>query len=145
MADIRAVLVQFILDYLKAKDVVAKQIIAVKHNEQGVDAVVEGVLNTRFVLAMPELTDEQLKRLTGFKDRHVVLVTANTQKNLDFLINKWDELVQFPHLSVHFVNPNSNTERRWTVFPATHDRITERSSLRKGLESLFSTVEEWKE
>ncbi len=121
----------------------AKQITAITQDRQDADVVVEGTLKNQYIFVHPELAD--LSRLDALKDKHVIIVTANTQENVEFLISHWEELVQYPHVCVYFVNPNSSLDKRWVIFPATHDKITERKALRKGLESLFSTVEPWKE
>lgn len=63
----------------------------------------------------------------------------NSRENLDFLVDNWEEFLQ-ENLSVLFVNPSF--AQHWKVNPLLHDRITEQTSLRKGLESLFSQVPE---
>jgi hypothetical protein len=143
MAEAKAVLTEWILNYVKSRDAMTKQITAIKQNEQDADVVVEGTLKTQFVIVQPLLTD--LSKLSELKEKHVVLVTTNTKENAEFLISNWPELVKYPHLSVYFVNPNSSMDKRWVIFPATHDKITERKALRKGIESLYATVDEWKE
>lgn len=142
MKEVKQILTDWIVEYLKSKDANIKQIISIKKNEQGADVVVEGVLKSQYVIVQPEFND--LSNLELLKDKHVVIVTANTKENVEFLIANWDVLVKQPHLCIYFVNPNSATDKRWIIFPATHERITERKALRKGIESLFSTVEEWK-
>ena len=143
MAEAKEVLTGWIVEYVKSKDLMTKQITAIKPNEQDADVFVEGTLKSQYIIIQPELGD--LNKLAALKDKHVVLVTANTRDNVEYLIAHWAELVQYPHLCVYFVNPHSSMDKRWVIFPATHDKITERSALRKGLESLFSTVEPWKE
>jgi hypothetical protein len=143
MAEAKDVLTGWIIEYVKSKDLLTRQITAIRQNEQNVDVVIEGTLKNQFVIIQPALGD--LGKLAQLKDKHVVLVTVNTRENVDFLITHWDELARYPHLSIYFVNPHSSLDKRWVIFPATHDRITERKALRKGLESLYATVEQWKE
>ena len=70
------------------------------------------------------------------------LVCYNTPENLDFLIVNWDALVKFKrNFCMIFVNPFSTTDKKWAVYPATHDIITERPALKSGLQVLFSTVD----
>jgi hypothetical protein len=137
----KAVLRDWIVEYVKSKDLLIKQITAIKQDEQNCDVVVEGTVKSQYIIVNPALGD--LGSLDALKDKHVVLVTANTKENMEALIKNWDRLIQYPHLSVYFVNPNSSLDKRWVIFPATHARITERSALRKGLESLYATVEPW--
>jgi hypothetical protein len=143
MPEQKEVLASWITEYVKSRDVMTRQITAIRQNEQNADVVVEGTVKSQFIIVQPALSD--LGRLEALKDKHVVLVTANTKENLDFLIGHWQDFIKYRHLSVYFVNPNSSMDKRWIIFPATHDAITERRALRKGLESLYATVEPWKE
>lgn len=143
MAEVEKVLRGWIIEHLKAKDVLTKQITMVKEHAEDADVVIEGMLKNQYVLIQPSLQD--LSRLPCLKEKHVIIVTANAKENMEFLLNKWEEFVQYPHLAIYFANPNSPLDKRWVIFPATHDKITERKALRKGIESLFQTVEEWKE
>jgi hypothetical protein len=143
MPDTRVVLKEWIIEYLKSKDLMTRHITAIKQNEQDADVVIESALKNQLIIVQPQLGD--LGRLQALKDKHIVLVTTNTKENMEFLLSNWAEIVQCQHLSVYFVNPNSSLDKRWVIFPATHDRITERNALRKGIESLFATVEPWRE
>lgn len=142
MAD-KELLCDWIVGFLKNKDAVAKQITGIRKNAEGVDVVIEGSLKNQFVVVQPILSD--ISRLDSLKDKHAVLVTANKKENVEFLISNWQSLAKHPHLCIYFVNPNSSTDKKWVIFPATHDRITEHCALRKGLESMYATVEPWKE
>ncbi len=143
MVGAKEILKEWIVNYLKSRDAMTKQITAIKPDSENVDVFVEGSLKNQYVIVQPELND--ISKLSLLKDKHVVLVTANTKQNMEFLITNWDALSKYAHLSIYFVNPNSSLDKRWIIYPATHDRITERRALRKGIESMFSTVEEWRE
>jgi hypothetical protein len=140
--DSRQVLKDWIIGYLKARDAVAKQIVSIAENADGADIVIDCILKKQFVIVQQILSDPCA--LAAFQDRHIVLVTANTRANLEFLISNWDSFVRFQHLSIYFVNPDSGLEKRWVIYPATHNCLFEKNALRKGLESIFSSVEEWK-
>ncbi len=141
MPETKELLTSWIVEYVKNRDVMTKQITAVKTDASEADVVVEGTLKNQFIIVQPELND--LSKLSGLKDKHIILVTANTKQNADYLISNWEALVTYQHLSVYFVNPNSSLDKRWVIFPATHDKITERRALRKGIESLYATVDPW--
>jgi hypothetical protein len=141
MAEVKDILKDWIVEYVKSKDAMTRQITSIKTNAENVDVFVEGTIKTQFIIVQPELND--LGKLDSLKDKHIVLVTANTKENSEFLIEHWVELIKYPHLCVYFVNPNSSLDKRWIIFPATHDKITERRTLRKGIESLYATVEPW--
>ena len=84
----------------------------------------------------PELDEKVFSRLSG----ESVLVCLNSRENLEFLISHWGEIISYTGLKVMFVNPVINEQ--WSLFPKTHDAITDKESLRKGLESLFASVPE---
>ena len=46
-------------------------------------------------------------------------------------------------LSVMFVNPESKIDKKWIIYPATHNSICDASSLKTGLESMFAMVDEY--
>ncbi len=89
---------------------------------------------------------EILKQVKAAKDdpkQFFVIVVYNTKENLHYLIKNWQSLIDYPNLSAIFANPQSNTEKRWMIFPFTHAKITEKSSLELGLKSLAEGVEEY--
>ncbi|MCX8146893.1 MAG: hypothetical protein N3D84_00285 [Candidatus Woesearchaeota archaeon] len=70
------------------------------------------------------------------------LVVYNTKENIDFLINNWELFSKFNNnFSIFFVNPFSKTEKRWAIYPMTHDIIAERKNLRQSINVLASNVE----
>ena len=70
------------------------------------------------------------------------MVTYNTKEAFDAVIKNWEKLAKFKrHFSIYFVNPFSRTEKRWTIYPMTHDMVTEKAGLKPGLASLFLTVD----
>lgn len=125
----------WIITYFKSKDAHTKHITQIKEDAGMADLLVEGQ-KPKAVFIQPEL-----KEIPPSLGRHTVLVTLNTRENLQFVLKNWQELCKNQHLSIYFVNPQSKQEQKWVVFPATHDKITERKTLKKGLESLFATVE----
>ncbi len=73
------------------------------------------------------------------KDNHVSFVTLNTQKNFSKLLSEWKILISFPNLRIIFVEKISNG-RHWTVSPYIHDKISDKSSLKSGLKTLFDNA-----
>lgn len=87
------------------------------------------------VFVRPELDDISD---VSVRDGPSVLAVLNSKRNLDAVIKNWDVLSKKKDLCVYFINPNSND--KWLLYPHTHNQITEKSALRRGLESLFSMV-----
>ena len=74
-------------------------------------------------------------------DKTVFIITLNTKDNLSKIIENWSNLIEHQNLCIYFVNPASQLETKWVVCPYTHNKITEKASLKSGLETLFSMVE----
>ncbi len=73
------------------------------------------------------------------KDENVCYVTMNNQKNFNKLLAEWKILVSFKGLKIIFVEKIS-TGKHWIVNPHIHDKISEKSSLKSGLKSLYDNV-----
>jgi len=120
--------------YLKSRDVMQKSITGFESLNG--DFVVHKTTGDFLFLVRPELADvnEIVEKDTG----NAGLVVLNTKKNLDVVIANWSALAKWKGLCIYFVNPKSND--KWLLYPYTHDQITEKPALRRGLESLFSMV-----
>jgi hypothetical protein len=73
------------------------------------------------------------------KPSKLSLVLYNNSENIDLVVKGWDELIKKNNLSILFVNPHTNN--KWSLNPHFHNRIADRKSLKKGLLSLYSSVE----
>lgn len=124
---------EWMLIFLKSRDVFQKAIqdIEVLNGDFVVKKATENVL----FLVRPELegVDE-----VASKEGAVGLVVLNRKRNVDAVVKGWDRLKEMPGLCIYFVNPVAN--EKWMLFPQTHDAITEKAALKKGLVSLFNTV-----
>ncbi len=120
--------------YLKSRDVLQKSITGFESLNG--DFVVHKTTGDVLVLVRPELSDagEIVEKSAGSAG----LVVLNTKKNVNFVVSNWDKLSKLKGLCIYFVNPEAN--EKWLLFPFTHDQITEKPALRRGLESLFSMV-----
>ena len=127
-------LTEWFVNFMKYKDSMKKEIINIETKENVV--FVKYKDRDEKYLVVDKLKDINIKGLKEFNG----LVTSNRKKNLDFLIDKWDNFV-INNFVIHFINPNSNTDKRWSIFPKIHDFIVDRKNLRKSLEVLFSNVE----
>ena len=56
-------------------------------------------------------------------------------------MKSWKRLIDFKFLNIIFVNPFSGFDKKWIVFPYTHHRVCDESSLELGLKSMFDMVE----
>ena len=70
------------------------------------------------------------------------LVVYNTKENIDFLVKNWDALSKFSRdFSMFFVNPFSRTEKRWAIYPMSHELIVEKKDLKRSIDVISSNVE----
>ena len=132
--DIVAELKEWAQIFLKSRDAIQKSITGIE-NLNG-DFIVHKVSGDVLFLVRPELADvdEVVQKAAG----NAGLIVLNTKKNVDAVIANWDKLSKLNGLCIYFVNPAAN--EKWLIYPFTHNQITEKPALRRGLESLFSMV-----
>lgn len=119
--------------FLKNRDVMLKKIneIAVYPNKLEVKEKDREVV---YFASIEDILKEGVEENLG-------LVLYNTQRDFKQFLDSFDTLAKYPKLIVHFVNPFSKTQKRWTIFPHTHFKISEPESLELGLKTLFSSVD----
>jgi hypothetical protein len=128
-------------EYVKNKDLILRSIVNITDAEAGWAFSVIRKDSSQHFLVEPHLKPQEM--LAKLKPEiNAALVVLNTRENLDHLVNHWGDFAKLPKLCIIFANPDSSTDKRWVIFPHTHDKITERKTLRRGLDALFMTVEE---
>jgi len=84
-----------------------------------------------------------VERFTELENLHkptkLTLVLYNKKENVQLIVKGWHELIKKPNLSILFVNPKTHT--KWSVNPYIHNKIADKKTLKKGLLSLYTTVE----
>jgi len=134
---------EWAVDYIKNKDILARTIEAIEENKEGWDIIVKTKTGERYYLIRPRMED--FKEILHLLDeKAVTIVVLNMKNNLEALIKNWGKLVDYPRLCIIFVNPYSELEKKWLVYPTTHQFVTEKASLERGLNAMFQTVEQWK-
>ena len=134
-------LVEWTIDYLKNKDAFLKQIELIEKNKDGFDVYVKFKEKEQFFIVKPVIEDND-KLLSGFdENRNFGLVVFNTKNNFNLLIKDWGKFVKFKKLCIYFVNPFSQLDKRWVIFPYTHNNICEKGALEKGLRAMFEMVD----
>jgi len=132
---------EWLVHYIKNRDILLKQIDSVNEKDKEWDVVVKTKAGgERYYLIIPELEnlDEIAKKLD---DKTITLIVLNKKKNLDILIENWSKITHHPKFCIVFANPKSELEKKWLVFPHTHEKVTEKASLTRGLKTLFQTVD----
>lgn len=134
---------EWTVNYIKNRDILTKTIESIEENKGGWDIIVKAKTGEKYYLIRPYMEDFN-KILQLLDDNAVTVVVLNTKDNLNILIENWDKLVDYPKFCILFVNPYSGLEKKWVIYPKTHQFVTEKSSLGRGLKALFQTVEPWK-
>lgn len=123
--------------YYEQKDLYHKKIVCVDKDKEECDLVIEFKDKKLCLLVQGKLSIADIKD----SDEPITVVVYNTKENLSALFEGWDELKEKKHISILFVNPFAHGDTKWTIYPYTHDRITEKESLELGIKALFSSVE----
>ena len=131
---------EWLVLFLQHKDIFQKKIVKIEEKEGFV--IAEYKDHTHYFAIIPKITTFNF--LDSYKDKHLSIIVYNTKDNLKSLISEWSKLADFSMLSVYFVNPHSNTDKKWIIYPFTHHRISEHGALKLGLQTLFESVEEFK-
>jgi len=95
-------------------------------------------------LVEPFIDDKELsKAMDRLKPYEMCsLVVYNTKANLDSVLKHWDKIAGFKkNFSINFINPFSKSEKRWVVYPMTHELVVEKSKIGPSLKILFSNVD----
>jgi len=131
---------EWIQRFMTNKDLILRKIKEM-HSDEDMVIVTNMDGSKRAVFVCPFLESQDC--LSKLKDyENCAVVVYNTSKNFDFLLKNWEKFSSFKrHFNIHFINPFSSTEKRWAVFPYTHNIVTEKSGLKPGLLALFNNVE----
>ena len=138
---IRLFLLDWTVNFIKNRDLISKKIEIIEKEKNGFDLYVKYRDKEQYFLILPtiESFNPLMKRIND--DAYFCIVTLNSAGNLNAILKSWKEIIQFKSLSIIFVNPFSSLDKRWIVFPSTHNKISGESSLELGLKSMFETVE----
>jgi hypothetical protein len=118
---------------VKHKDIFARNLLDFDAKD---DSVEFNFKDKKHIYVIKDVLDDSLKN--RIKDSPFSVVCLNKKENLDFLIKNWDFLVKFSKLSILFVNLKTN--ERWIIYPSTHNSLTEKESLKSGLNSLYHSI-----
>jgi len=127
---------EWAINYIKNKDIANKKIKNIKIENYGFLVEYKGKTH-KFIINPEDISLNNVK-----KEEFISFVLFNTKKNLDIIINKWKDLINYEKLSIYFVNLNNN--QRWILHPYTHHKICEEKKLKNGLIALFDSIEEYK-
>jgi len=141
MESAKSFLIEWTINFVKNKDVISRKIENIEKNKNGFDLYVKFKDKEQFFIISPSINDLDsiIPRLKN--DSHFCIVALNSGENLQSLVKNWRKLVDFRFLSIIFVNPFSQLDKKWMIYPYTHNKICDESSLKTGLKSMFEMVE----
>jgi hypothetical protein len=134
-------LLDWTINFLKNKDLMLKKIESIEKGKDGFDLYIKYKDKEQYVLVIPTISD-----LSGIIQKfsntsYFTIVTLNSKENLDEVLKSWAKLVDFRFLNIIFTNPFSSGDKRWIIYPSTHNKVSEQSSLKLGLKSMFEMVD----
>ncbi len=134
-------LVQWTVNFIKNKDILAKKIEHIENGKNGFDLYVKYKDREQYFIITPKIEniDSIMQRIDN--NSYFSIVTLNSRENFDIVLKNWDRLIAFKFLNIIFVNPFSEMDKKWVIFPHTHHKICDEKSLENGLKSMFSMVE----
>jgi|ETNmetMinimDraft_2_1059921.scaffolds.fasta_scaffold49434_2 hypothetical protein len=142
MDKVHSYLLDWAINFVKNRDAFTKKI---KEIEKGKDSDFsvryDDGKEASFII-IPSIDDIQKTLEKRTKKDHFCIITLNNKDNLDSIINNWKKLIEYEFLSIYFVNPDSKLDKKWILFPYTHNKICDESSLKSGLKSMFEMVEQ---
>ena len=135
-------LIDWAVNHFKQRDIMSRSIESIEKNKDGFDVYVKFKDKEQFVIVAP-IIDDIDGMLSKFKDKegNYSIITFNGRRNFKEIVNNWNKLIDFRLLSIFFVNPFSSLDKRWIIYPHTHDKICDKDSLEKGLKAMFDMVE----
>ncbi len=147
---LKTYLQEWAIYFIRSKDVIAKKIVDLVENTKNVDILINFNDSKKQAVIIAPILDNNslntgtlLEKLKPFKDQKnkTALFLFNTNSNLKRVIADWQKLANFDvQFMIVFVNPFSNLDHKWCLFPQTHHSLSDKSALETGLKSLFDAV-----
>lgn len=134
-------LADWTINFIKNKDIITKKIEQIENGKDGFDLYVKYKDREQYFIIAQNIIDINLIIQRINNEFYFSIVTLNSKENLETILKSWSKLINFKFLSIIFVNPFSEIDKKWIVFPHTHNKICDESSLKNGLKSMFAMVE----
>ena len=141
MGKIYDFLVEWTINYVNNRDIISRKIEHIEKNKEGYDILVKFKDKEQFFIVKPFIKDinEITEKLAN--EKNISLIMFNSLKNFGIISNNWKKFTELKNFSIYFVNPFSQLDKKWIIYPYTHERISDSNSLEKGLKSMFEMVE----
>ncbi len=134
-------LVGWTVDFVKNNDAISKKIEKIERGKGGFDLHVKYKDKEQYFIILPKIEGIGAIMEKINIDAYFSIVTLNSKENLDAVLKDWKCLCGFKFLSIIFINPFSEDDKKWAISPYIHDRVCDESSLGLGLKAMFETVD----
>lgn len=136
-----AFMLEWTINFVKNKDIISKKIEKIENGKDGFDLYVKYKDREQYFIIVLDIIDIDsiIRRISN--NAYFSLVTLNSKENFDAVLKNRSRLIGFKFLNIIFVNPFSGLDKKWIIFPYTHHKISDESSLENGLKAMFAMVE----
>ena len=134
-------MVEWTVQFIKNKDLVSKKIEKIENGKDGFDLYVKYKDREQYFIIASSINDIDSIIQKINNNFYFSIVTLNSKENFDIVLKNWNKLIHFKFLNIIFVNPFSEMDKKWIIFPHTHQKICDGSYLKNGLKSMFNMVE----
>ena len=138
---LRSFLIDWTIDFIKNKNIISKRIEKIENGKDGFDLYVKYKDREQYFIITPTINDVDLVVQKINNNSYFSIVTVNSKENFDVVLKNWNKLINFKFLNIIFVNPFSELDKKWIIFPHTHHKVCDEPYLESGLRSMFSMVE----
>lgn len=136
-------LLTWIEGFIKHKDLMLRKIVAVEKTANTLRVSYKDKEQLFIIIPFIEdLTTLLAPYETTKATTSIAIVLLNTKNNLEVALQHWSYVKEWRFLSFYFVNPFSEHDKQWIIFPYTHSRIGDDGSLALGLQTMFDQVGE---
>ena len=141
MGDAKLLLKKWALDFVRNRDAFFRKIAKIDEGKTDFTIIYKDGREQTY-MAIPSLENAQESLSSFTSEQHVVIITLNNKQNRQKLSELWKILSAYKLLTMYFVNPLSQGEKKWVLMPHVHDKVCDASSLAAGFNSLSELVED---
>ena len=134
-------IVSWTIDFERHRDIIQKDIQSIDKDTKECDLIISYKDKKRYIMAKASLDNIETLNKFATEKKSLTFITINSQENITFLIDNWKKLIQSMDFTIIFINPFSESEKRWMIKPYIHNMITEKESLQTGIKAMASTVD----
>src|SRR3989338_5289238 len=109
-------LLDWAINLVKNRDILARQINEIEKTKGNFDFSVKYKDGKEVFFIIKALIDDINKILEKMdKNSHFCIITLNNKANFGVVINNWKKLVEYTFLSIYFINPFSQLDKKWVI------------------------------